>query len=102
MQLQLRIKSDDSRLGAQYIVIREVDTMNAGFPLIILTVVNFFQIIVALENGLARTPPMGWLAWQRFRCNIDCQNDPDNCVRYLLIRSSSSMLCQLCSILTLS
>ena len=20
-----------------------------------------------LENGLARTPPMGWLAWERFR-----------------------------------
>ena len=29
-----------------------------------------------------RTPPMGWLTWQRFRCNIDCVNDPDNCIRY--------------------
>lgn len=35
----------------------------------------------ALENGLARTPPMGWMTWQRFRCNIDCENDPDNCIR---------------------
>lgn len=34
-----------------------------------------------LENGLARTPPMGWLAWERFRCNTDCVNDPDNCIR---------------------
>ncbi|XP_041456914.1 alpha-N-acetylgalactosaminidase-like isoform X1 [Lytechinus variegatus] len=36
--------------------------------------------IHALDNGLARTPPMGWLAWERFRCNIDCKNDPKNCI----------------------
>jgi len=35
----------------------------------------------SLENGLARTPPMGWLAWERFRCNTDCVNDPENCIR---------------------
>lgn len=35
----------------------------------------------ALENGLARTPPMGWLSWERFRCNTDCEGDPDNCIR---------------------
>jgi hypothetical protein len=35
----------------------------------------------SLDNGLARTPPMGWNAWERFRCNIDCDNDPDNCIR---------------------
>jgi len=34
----------------------------------------------ALNNGLARTPPMGWMSWQRFRCNIDCKNDPKNCI----------------------
>lgn len=36
---------------------------------------------VALENGLARTPPMGWMSWERFRCNVDCQADPRNCIR---------------------
>lgn len=34
-----------------------------------------------LENGLARTPPMGWLSWERFRCNTDCVGDPENCIR---------------------
>ncbi|GAB1600014.1 alpha-N-acetylgalactosaminidase-like [Argonauta hians] len=34
----------------------------------------------SLENGLALTPPMGWLSWERFRCNIDCDNDPENCI----------------------
>lgn len=23
---------------------------------------------------------MGWLAWERFACNIDCKNDPKNCI----------------------
>ena len=22
----------------------------------------------------------GWLAWERFRCNTDCDNDPENCI----------------------
>ena len=38
--------------------------------------------VQALENGLVRTPPMGWLHWERFRCNVDCEHDPDNCIRY--------------------
>jgi hypothetical protein len=37
--------------------------------------------VLMLENGLLRTPPMGWLAWERFRCNIDCVEDPKNCIR---------------------
>ena len=36
--------------------------------------------IAALENGLARTPPMGWMSWERFRCNTDCASDPENCI----------------------
>ena len=37
----------------------------------------FFSLLVsvslgrALENGLARTPPMGWNSWNRFACNIN-------------------------------
>ncbi|GAB0086239.1 Alpha-galactosidase [Sergentomyia squamirostris] len=34
----------------------------------------------ALDNGLARTPPMGWLNWERFRCIIDCELYPDECI----------------------
>uniref|UniRef100_A0A061RD77 Alpha-galactosidase n=1 Tax=Tetraselmis sp. GSL018 TaxID=582737 RepID=A0A061RD77_9CHLO len=34
-----------------------------------------------LSNGLSRTPPMGWLAWERFRCNVNCEDDPKNCVQ---------------------
>ena len=37
--------------------------------------------VSALDNGLALTPPMGWMSWERFRCNTDCENDPLNCIR---------------------
>ncbi|XP_026481041.1 alpha-N-acetylgalactosaminidase-like [Ctenocephalides felis] len=46
----------------------------------------------ALENGLARTPPMGWMTWQRFRCNIDCENDPDNCISENLIKKMADKM----------
>lgn len=36
----------------------------------------------ALNNGLAMTPTMGWLHWERFMCNTDCQEEPDSCIRY--------------------
>lgn len=36
----------------------------------------------ALDNGLAMTPTMGWLHWERFMCNVDCQEEPDSCIRY--------------------
>lgn len=40
------------------------------------------QGIDCLDNGLALTPPMGWLAWQRFRCITDCEMYPNECIRY--------------------
>lgn len=49
--------------------------------ILIFLVFNLIQNIIALDNGLALTPPMGWLTWERFRCNTDCTNDPENCIR---------------------
>nr|XP_039259384.1 alpha-N-acetylgalactosaminidase-like [Styela clava] len=48
--------------------------------IIIITSMLLCAQVSALENGLARTPPMGWLAWERFRCNTNCAAYPDNCV----------------------
>ena len=28
------------------------------------------HLIFCLDNGLAKTPPMGWLAWERYELNI--------------------------------
>ncbi len=57
---------------------------------LILLIVPFWTS--SLENGVARTPPMGWLAWERFRCNTDCVNDPDNCIRLVLISLDLSLV----------
>nr|XP_002130547.1 alpha-N-acetylgalactosaminidase-like [Ciona intestinalis]XP_026695194.1 alpha-N-acetylgalactosaminidase-like [Ciona intestinalis] len=35
---------------------------------------------LSLNNGLVRTPPMGWLAWERYRCNTNCAQFPDDCI----------------------
>ncbi|KAB7507380.1 Alpha-N-acetylgalactosaminidase [Armadillidium nasatum] len=45
-----------------------------------------------LDNGLALTPPMGWLAWERFRCNTDCVNDPQNCISEQLFMQMADIL----------
>jgi len=46
----------------------------------------------ALDNGLALTPPMGWLSWERFRCNTDCANDPDNCISERLYKQMADIM----------
>lgn len=48
--------------------------------LVVVVAVAWTGLASALDNGLALTPPMGWLAWERFRCNVDCVNDPHNCI----------------------
>lgn len=51
-------------------------------PLAVTQLLALISLIVAMDNGLVRTPPMGWMAWERFRCDIDCKDDPKNCIRY--------------------
>ena len=57
-----------------------------------LAVLSFVKFSVGLDNGLARTPPMGWLAWERFRCNTDCENDPHNCISERLFMQMADLL----------
>jgi len=45
-----------------------------------------FQIALGLDNGLSLTPPMGWMDWERFRCNTNCANDPQNCIGEVLFK----------------
>ncbi|XP_059202138.1 alpha-galactosidase A isoform X2 [Centropristis striata] len=46
----------------------------------LLAVMALWSPAEALDNGLALLPPMGWLHWERFMCNTDCDTDPDNCI----------------------
>lgn len=47
--------------------------------------VLLFDVVGCLDNGVALTPPMGWMQWERFRCNLDCKNDPENCISEKLV-----------------
>jgi alpha-N-acetylgalactosaminidase len=49
--------------------------------MLIAVLVALVGTALSLDNGLIRTPPMGWLSWERFRCNTDCVNFPDSCIR---------------------
>ncbi len=31
----------------------------------------FIAVVLTLDNGLGRTPPMGWNSWNKFGCNIN-------------------------------
>ncbi|OAD53851.1 Alpha-N-acetylgalactosaminidase [Eufriesea mexicana] len=55
-------------------------------------VVSVADLTLTLDNGLVNTPPMGWLAWERFRCNTDCKNDPDNCISDRLFRTMADIV----------
>ncbi|KAK7800432.1 hypothetical protein U0070_015808 [Myodes glareolus] len=46
----------------------------------------------ALDNGLARTPTMGWLHWERFMCNLDCQEEPDSCISEQLFMQMAELM----------
>ncbi|EDV27039.1 uncharacterized protein TRIADDRAFT_23253 [Trichoplax adhaerens] len=69
--------------------------MARKFVLLLFSVVIGFLYTInvhGLDNGLALTPPMGWLAWERFRCNIDCKNNPDNCISQKLFTDMADHL----------
>lgn len=45
-----------------------------------------------LNNGLARTPTMGWLHWERFMCNLNCQEEPDSCISEQLFMQMAELM----------
>ncbi|CAD0203049.1 unnamed protein product [Chrysodeixis includens] len=47
---------------------------------------------LALDNGLALTPPMGWLTWERFRCITDCKKYPKECISENLIKRTADRM----------
>lgn len=46
----------------------------------------------ALNNGLARTPPMGWMAWERFLCETNCKLYPNDCINSNLFEKMADRL----------
>ncbi|CAJ0589230.1 unnamed protein product [Cylicocyclus nassatus] len=48
--------------------------------------------VIALENGLARTPPMGWMSWATFFCQTDCEKYPNKCISEKLYQDMADRL----------
>jgi len=42
--------------------------------------------------GKQRTPPMGWMSWEIFRCEIDCVTDPTTCISENLYKAQTDAL----------
>ncbi|XP_053614968.1 alpha-N-acetylgalactosaminidase-like isoform X2 [Plodia interpunctella] len=58
----------------------------------ILLVGAILSCAAALDNGLALTPPMGWLSWERFRCITDCKKYPNECISENLIKRTADLM----------
>ncbi|VDP05943.1 unnamed protein product [Soboliphyme baturini] len=43
-------------------------------------------------NGLAATPPMGWISWTRFKCEINCDAKPFECINEQLFIDTANRL----------
>lgn len=62
----------------------------AVFVLGVAVFVSF--VAEGLDNGLALKPTMGWLHWERFMCNTDCDADPDNCISERLFMQMADVM----------
>mmetsp|Transcript_2852 Transcript_2852/g.4447 ORF Transcript_2852/g.4447 Transcript_2852/m.4447 type:complete len:438 (-) Transcript_2852:264-1577(-) len=51
-------------------------------------------IICAQSKIMLERPPMGWMSWFVFRCNVDCESDPFNCVGEQLIKETAQAFVQ--------
>ncbi|XP_021367071.1 alpha-N-acetylgalactosaminidase-like [Mizuhopecten yessoensis] len=58
-------------------------------PLVILVIIG---TIWGLDNGLARTPPMGWMSWERFRCITDCDTYPKQSISEQLYKDMADQM----------
>jgi len=60
--------------------------------LYLVTVCSLFINAVDARNNLARTPPMGWMSWELFRCDVNCTTDPENCISEHLYKAQTDSL----------
>ena len=63
--------------------------------LLLLHVLLLSPLATALDNGVAKTPPLGWMTWQRYRCNTNCSADPRNCISEQLVRDTAQSMVDL-------
>jgi hypothetical protein len=73
-------------------------TMTAGLglpPYLSVHLALMLSLVHALDNGVARTPPMGWLSWERFGCQRNCRDFPETCISETLYLTQAKLLVDL-------
>ncbi|KAF4676461.1 hypothetical protein FOL47_006099 [Perkinsus chesapeaki] len=51
-----------------------------------------YRITEGLDNGLGLTPPMGWLSWEKYRCETNCKKHPKSCINEDLYKRMADAL----------
>lgn len=60
--------------------------------LISLIFVSFTTNVQSLENGLERTPAMGWISWIGYGCDTTCHSQSDDCMSERMIMDAADLL----------
>ncbi len=69
--------------------------MDRSIQIIMLRFTTFLAFLLAhpalaLLNGASDTPVLGWLSWQRYRCDIACNDATSpNCFNEKLIKDTA-------------
>ena len=59
---------------------------------VLIAALLFGARVAAQKPQLAQTPPMGWMSWEDFRCEVDCAKNPDACINEALYKSMANRL----------
>ena len=60
--------------------------------LLLATAATHLPLPCAGAPSAASLPPMGWMSWLRFLCELDCETHPTACISEALYRSSADAL----------
>ena len=61
-----------------------------GFFFVVI-IIAFLNSLSNARNTIAQTPPMGWMSWELFRCNIDC-SDKTKCISEWMYKDQADVL----------
>ncbi|KAH7719936.1 Melibiase family protein [Aphelenchoides avenae] len=60
----------------------------------VILLLNVLLAVRGLDNGLARLPPMGWMSWSKFYCEIDCDRHPHSCINEQLYKDMANRMAE--------
>ena len=60
--------------------------------LLVLCLLCIVGQLFAVDEGHFQTPPMGWLSWLRYACEVDCKTYPDACINEQLYKAQADRL----------